>query len=188
MKNALVNSIVSVINVIWGLTGGAILFGAMYVIAYFKVKNGTASLYTDVRYADTGKKLTIWSFLKRFAVQMEAVPLVTDQGLVACVHGGFAEFIIEGKKENHFSMANKFDKGEYTLISCCNGSHQDFHFNGRSFKRDKNTISLYETILLPYNNGKLVCWADKTIRLYTCAQSVQYWKYIPKVICAKGWK
>ena len=182
------NTVITIINVVINLTLGVVLLSAMFALGKYKAKHGTATKYTNVKYTDSDEKFNVSTFFKKFSVNQEAVSLTSDQGLIACVHGGFAEFIIAGKKESHFSMASKFEKGDYTLVSCCNGSHQDFDIFGKSFKRDPNTISYYETILLPYNDGTFICWADKLVCLYTCILNIQFWKHIPRVLKQKNWK
>ena len=182
MKNFIITSV----NTILAWTIGVVLSAVFIIIGMYKVAHGSATKYTNVKYADSDIKYSFISLYKRFAKKQDAIALASDQGLLACVHGGFANFIVNGNQIGPCQMAMKFEKGYYTLLSCCNKSHCDFEMSGRSFIRDINTISYDMTIFIPVN-GSLICWADKLTSIYGCIIDIRSWQYIPRLIKRKNW-
>ena len=131
---------------------------------------GKASVYTNVKVG--GRKIGAFEFYKRFNGKLEQMTLDTDQGQVALVHGtptgDYAVGSILGPMVvDQEMMAQHFAAGQYTLVSCFNGLHNDFEYEGRSFVRDQNTNTRWccATIMVPFL-GIFITHSTKWVTIY----------------------
>ena len=138
----------------------------MYAITIVKVLRGTASRYTGARHYG-GQKFGVGEFLTSFGVYQLPQTIVTDQGVIAAVHGLPGHYLIGGVICGEEVLSQVFPQGKMILVSCCNGTHRDHSQNGRVFVRDRNTISEYSSVLLLSPWGDFYTWGGKGVDIYS---------------------
>ena len=132
-----------------------------------------ASRYTGCKIK--GHKLTVVEFMTLFGVNQDVVLVDSDQGHLCCVHGVYGGgFFINGHEATEDEMVSNVPDGDYILCSCVNAEHRDFAVDGKTFTRDKNSISHWETILLPMRDGELWIWGSKWVSVYTACLRKEY--------------
>ena len=151
-----------------------IIISIMEVALCVLYLRGKASRYTGCKI--NRHKLTIKEFMTRFGINQDVVLVDSDQGRICCVHGIYGGgYFINGQEATEDEMVAKVSEdGDYILCSCVNAEHRDFAVNGKSFTRDKNSISHWETILLPMRDGELWIWGSKWVSVYTALLRKEY--------------
>lgn len=151
-----------------------IIISIMEIVLLILYWAGKVSRYTGCML--DGHKLTIKEFFTRFGVNQELVIVSADQGRLCCVHGVYGgQYLIKGQIIDENEMVkNVVQDGHYILCSCVNAEHRDFEVDGKSFMRDKNSISHWETILLPMRDGELWIWGSKWVSVYTALLRKDY--------------
>ena len=180
---------------IYGILALVVNIIAIPVILFhliIKIRRNEVSVYTNVRV--DGKKLGSLDLAKKFALNMEPMNIQTDQGNVMLIHGqpsNLFPFVSKAGVFTNEGMAKLVPVGKYILISCHNGFHKDFEYDGRSFTRDRNTISMYPSVttINPFN-GSMYVYADEfCLKVQVLQNPILWGKYdIHKMNLVHDWE
>lgn len=179
MKTKVINTFIT----IFAICVGYPMYFAMTLIGYILAMFGKASKYTNCYYAN-GKRLDHSSFMTKFGLNREEVLLRTDQGNLILVHGaGEGLYMVGTELIGEYKLAKLFPYGNYIVSSCGNGLHEDFSIDGKTFIRDKNTISDFCSIMIAMPWGTMITYGAKFVSVYAAiVYGTRYWKHIPGII------
>lgn len=182
MKTRIINSAISIVAFVFGYS----LYIGMVLIGYTLSIFDKASKYTNCYYVD-GKRLDHNSFMVKFGLNREEVLLKTDQGNLILVHGaGEGLYMVGSELIGEYKLSKLFPRGEYIVSSCGNGLHEDFSIDGKTFIRDKNTISDFCSIMIALPWGTMITYGAKFVSVYAAVvYGIHYWKQIPGIIAHK---
>lgn len=172
--------IASLLSIVYSTVAMPIGLLVITLVAVYRAKRGTASIYHHVKYGD-GSGVSFLNFMRKFSLKRHAIHMNSDEGDLAIVHGCNGKFVVENALVDHDHMSTYFENGNYILISCGNGKHYDFRTDNQTFVRDQNTITHYMSLILPLGSS-LITFADRSVDIYAAALNILTLRYIPKLL------